>query len=191
MEPKESVSVKDCILYMFGDSSYCDRLEEMALEGRVALDGSTMQDCAKLRLSWTKGHLNEFPFDIEIRFGGKDDSWCPPENAGKAGIRWFKIGSDPVLARILLYIGSKYGDSEAMLYLGYMIRMRLGEFWYGDNECPKSVLFAPGSERSGMSWIEESVRKGCAEAKEYLDKQVVAGDLESRAAMARLSIGGQ
>lgn len=69
-----------------------------------------------------------------------------------------------------------------------MVRMRLGE--YGHYRAGVSdgmyEVYAPGSEKPGIVWIEESARAGCKNALHYLELQSASGDIESSGALKRL-----
>ncbi len=181
--------VSECVMYVTGNVEYQERLEELASQGLIAADGPEMADCGRRRLGWIyalKGEKPPMPvIDVE-----KD--WDSEENLTRVGRMYLGIGHHHVVARMMLHRAAMRGSAEAMFLLGYMVRMRLGEYDYYETVSTIEdsyrlyTVLKPGDEMSGIEWMEKAATNGCEEATKYIQLLAEAGDLEAEFALERI-----
>ena len=182
--------VSECVMYATGNVEYLERLEELASQGLIPTDGSVVADCEKRRLGWVYALMGEKP-PMPVIDVGKD--WDSEENLTQTGRRYLMMGHHHVVARLMLYQAALRGSAEAMFLLGYMVRMRLGEYdWhetaYGmEDNYDVYHLLKPGDEMTGVEWMERAVEGGWEEAERCLRSLKDGGDLEAGFALERLN----
>lgn len=185
------VDASECLLYLGSSSIYAEKLEKYALEGRIPLDDGKIKRCEKYRLSWLLS-ISDIETDIETE--KIPSNWASKDELFDVGLRYLMMGHHHFVARLALYLASKEGNADAMFYLGYMIRMNLGDYmwsemYHGLDYSDTIYHFVkPGDEQSGIEWIEEAVRKGSESAKDYLIRLSETGDIEATFALKRLNL---
>lgn len=181
--------VSECVMYAAGNVEYQERLEELASQGLTSTEGFVVADCEKRRLGWVYALMGEKP-PMPVIDVGRD--WDSEENLLVAGRRYLRMGRHHVVARLMLHQAALRGSAEAMFLLGYMVRMRLGEYdWhetaYGmEDQYDVYHVLRPGDEMSGVEWMEKAATNGCDEAMNHIRSLAEAGDLEARFALERL-----
>ena len=183
------VEVSECLMYATRDVEYQERLEELASQGLITTDGPEMADCGRRRLGWVYALKGEKP-PMPVIDVGKD--WDSEENLTRVGRMYLGIGHYHVVARMMLHQAALRGSAEAMFLLGYMVRMRLGEYDYYETVSTIEdsyrlyTVLRPGDEMSGIEWMEKAVTNGCEEATKYIQLLAEAGDLEAEFALERI-----
>lgn len=182
--------VSECMLYVSGNSEFADRLERLVLEGRLDADGPEIVQCEKCRLGWISAVTGQkLPMPVvEV-----SPDWDSGSDLTEAGRRYLQIGGHHVVARVLLHRAALGGSAEAMFLLGYMVDKRLGEYEWRESVSGFEYIYErynvlrPGSELSGVEWMERAARGGYPEARSHIERMAGNGDLEARFALQRLS----
>ena len=183
------VEMSECLMYATKNVEYQERLEELASQGLIATDGPEMADCGRRRLGWVYALKGEKPPMPVIDVG---EDWDSEENLTRVGRMYLGIGRYHVVARMMLHQAALRGSAEAMFLLGYMVRMRLGEYDYYETVSTLEDSYRlytelrPGDEMSGIEWMEKAATNGCEEAKKYIQSLADAGDLEVGFALERI-----
>lgn len=183
------VEMSECLMYATKNVEYQERLEELASQGLIATDGPEMADCGRRRLGWVYALKGEKPPMPVIDVG---EDWDSEENLTRVGRMYLGIGRYHVVARMMLHQAALRGSAEAMFLLGYMVRMRLGEYDYYETVSTLEDSYRlytelrPGDEMSGIEWMEKAATNGCEEAKKYIQSLADAGDLEAGFALERI-----